>query len=147
INNVDDRPSIYINQTDGASNYLRVRLKYTTPNTLGIGTRIYSFHRGIMQVKELYTARGFQASSEPLIHFGYGESSVVDSIKIVWPDGRIQKEYQIQTNQTIVISPDHTVIGTSLSTDNTDLFFNWIQQEEIGLTFEHREDAYSDFDR
>src|SRR5690606_30109999 len=52
-----------------------------------------------------------------------------------------------QTNQTIVISPDHTVIGTSLSTDNTDLFFNWIQQEEIGLTFEHREDAYSDFDR
>ena len=147
INNVDDKPSIYVNQIDGKSNYLKVRIRYAAPNTQGVGTRLYSYHNGTLQLKELYTARGFQASSEPLIHFGYGKTAIVDSIKIIWPDGRMQKHYGVKTNQTLTISPDNAVNDPTNSSQNSGAIFKRIEPGEIGLTFEHREDDYSDFDR
>jgi hypothetical protein len=51
------------------SNYLKLKLKFTGKNTFGM----VQFHilKEKMQYKELQTTRGFQSSSEPMIHFGY----------------------------------------------------------------------------
>lgn len=147
VNNVNEKATIYVNQTDGKSNYLKIRLKYTAPNTRGIGTRVYSYHDGHLQLREMYTSRGFQASSEPIIHFGYGQTPVVDSLRIVWPDGKTQKLFQVRTNQTIVISPTNPVNDTIRFTGKSRPIFQWIDPEKIGMTFEHHEDRYSDFDR
>ncbi len=147
VNNVDEGPTIYVNRTNGAANYLKIQLKYTAPNTFGIGTRIYSFHNGTMQLREMYTARGFQASSEPIIHFGYGDAMVVDSIAIVWPDGSVQKLHQVSTNQTLILSPENTQHDTIHIAHTPSWIFRQIEPAETGLAFEHREDRYSDFDR
>lgn len=147
-NNVDDNPGIYINQTNESANYLKIRLHYTTQNAFGIGASVYSYHQGILQFKELYTVRGFQSSSEPMIHFGYGKNSKVDSIKVIWPNGKIQKLTQIKTNQTLVISPgDKIESATPPAKKITKPMFEWVDQKEIGLSFVHKEDAYTDFDR
>lgn len=148
VNNVDDKPGIYINQTNQSSNYLKIRLKYTKQNGFGIGTRVYSYHDGILQFKEMYTVRGFQASSEPFIHFGYGKNTKIDSIKIVWPNGRTRKLTQVNANQTLVISPNDGIESTIHQISKTTKpIFEWIDQQELGLTFEHKEDSYTDFDR
>lgn len=149
VNNVDDLPTIYINQTNQSANFLKIRLKYRKQNEFGIGTRIYSYHGGILQVKELYTVRGFQSSSEPIVHFGYGENPEVDSIKIVWPDGNVRKLSQIKTNQTLVIATDDGI--ASSAAPMTDMgaraIFYPVDQKELGLDFVHKEDNYTDFDR
>ncbi len=89
-NNINSVATLYINQTNTGANYLKIKLNYPGKNPFGIGTKILSYHKGILQFKELYTVRGFQASSEPIIHFGYGKNSKVDSLRILWPDNTTQ---------------------------------------------------------
>ena len=148
VNKVNDRAGIYINQTDRSSNYLKIKFRYTGQNNFGIGTRVYSYHGGLLQFKEMYTARGFQSSSEPLIHFGYGKNTEIDSIRVVWPDGKAQKISKIKTNQTIVISPnDEIVSGAPPTKETTKAIFKSVDQNELGLDFTHTEDDYTDFER
>lgn len=148
VNNVDSRPGIYVNNANESSNYLKIRLNYTKSNHFGLGSRVFSYHNGIMQVKEMYTVRGFQSSSEPIIHFGYGVTDEVDSLKVLWPNGKIQKLEKLQVNQTIVISPDSSAKLFD-RTDHNDRnnYFRQIDQSQLGLSFVHVEDNYSDFDR
>ncbi len=145
--NINSPASIYINKTNQNGNYLKIRFKYDAPNTFGIGTKVFSYHNGKLQYKELYTVRGFQASSEPFLHFGYGSHEVVDSLKIIWPNGSYQVDRNIATNQTIYLSPQ-----------NTESFqYNRLQPKlknifrkvegNLGIDFSHKEDNYVDFNR
>ena len=86
VSNINDEVTLYDNQINTKANYLQLRFKYPSSNTFGIGTKVYSYHDGILQYKELYTVRGFQSSSEPMIHFGYGDNQKIDSLTIVWPN-------------------------------------------------------------
>jgi enediyne biosynthesis protein E4 len=148
VNNVDEPAGIYVNQCNTDAHFLKIRIKYSAPNPFGIGTKVYSYHDGILQYKELYTARGFQASSEPLIHFGYGKTQVIDSLRIIWPNGKSQRLSNVTTNQTLVISPVKKLESISFSNPKlTNQIFDQIDPKVIGLTYQHVEDNYTDFDR
>ncbi|HEY8512682.1 MAG TPA: VCBS repeat-containing protein [Cyclobacteriaceae bacterium] len=147
VNNVDKSPIIYVNQINGKANYLKIQLKYNAPNQYGIGTRVYAFNNGDLQLREMYTSRGFQSSSEPIIHFGCGSAPSVDSIVVVWPDGRVQKHYDVPTNQTLTVSPDNAHQAQVNWRVDSKPLFRQVEPQSIGLDFEHREDSYSDFDR
>ena len=137
VNNVDSKPMIYINHTDVSANYLKIKLKYDGANPFGIGTKVYSYHGGVLQFKELYTVRGFQASSEPMVHFGYGQAAEADSIKIIWPDGKAQKITKVKTNQTLVLSPGELTEGVKWPIQAAmHSLFQQMDQKELGLAFD-----------
>src|SRR5690606_12031073 len=85
--------------------YLKVKANFIAPNTFGIGTKVISWQQGNMQLKQLFTSRGFQSSSEPLIHFGYGDAQQVDSLLVICPDQSFEKHYAVAVNQTLELSP------------------------------------------
>jgi enediyne biosynthesis protein E4 len=148
VNNVNEKPGIYINQTNATSNYLKVKLNYTPPNVMGFGARVHCYYNGILQAKEMYNVRGFQASSEPIIHFGFGNRKVIDSLKVFWPNGFVQALTNVSANQTLTISFD-TKLQSPIGRASTlaSRLFEKIENENIGLTFRHKEDRYTDFDR
>ena len=147
VSNINEEVSLYINQTDNLSNYLQLKFDYPAPNTFGIGTKVYSYHEGKLQFKELYTVRGFQSSSEPMIHFGYGAVQQVDSIKVVWPNKTYQTLRNITINQQIVVSPEKTKPFNykTLLKKETPIFKK--VSNNLGLNFSHSEDNYTDFNR
>jgi hypothetical protein len=148
VNNVDDKPGIYINQTNESAHYLKINLKYKEKNIFGVGAKVYSYHNGILQLKELYSSRGFQASSEPIIHFGYGKDAMIDSLKVVWPDRTVTSLKDIKTNQTISVSSEGAVTSKqSRDTISLQTLFLSIDPKDLGLDYEHVEDNYTDFDR
>jgi enediyne biosynthesis protein E4 len=102
-NNLNSEASIYINKTNEKANYLKVKLKYEGKNTFGIGAKIISYSKGKKQFKELQTTRGFQSSSEPMIHFGYGKNTIIDSLVVIWPDKTSQTLMKVKVNQTLTI--------------------------------------------
>ena len=102
-NNTNAIASLYINKTDAKSNYLKLKLRFTGKNTFGIGAKVISYSKGKKQFKELQTTRGFQSSSEPIIHFGYGKTTKVDSLVVVWPDKTYQTLKNVKTSQTLTI--------------------------------------------
>jgi hypothetical protein len=102
-NNLNSIASVYINQTNEKANYLKLKLHFVGGNTFGIGTKVLSYVKGKKQYKELQTTRGFQSSSEPIIHFGYGKTTTIDSLVVIWPDKTYQTLKNVKTNQTLTV--------------------------------------------
>jgi hypothetical protein len=147
VNNINSPATLYINKTNETANFLKLKFNYTSPNTFGIGTKVFSYHQGKLQYKELYTARGFQSSSEPIIHFGYGHVEIIDSIKIIWPNKTIQVLRDVATNQTLTVSPKETKLFDYKSLQpKSKLLFQKVEGN-LGINFKHEEDNYIDFNR
>lgn len=146
-NNLNQPASLYINKTNDKGNYLKLKFKFLKKNTLGIGTKVYSYTNGGLQFKELFPTRGFQASSEPMIHFGYRNAEQIDSIKIIWPNKTYQVLRNVPVNQTITVKPENTkpfeynTLGKAKKPRFT------LVENNLGLDFEHIEDNYTDFNR
>ena len=146
-NNLNSSPTLYVNQTNKKSNYLKVSLKSNTANPFAIGAKAYVYAGGIKQFKELYTVRGFQASSEPILHFGFKDIEMIDSVRIIWPDRTTQLLTNIEVNQSLLVQQSNTSAFNykTLLSKQRPLFLK--VNYSTGLDFTHREDAYSDFDR
>ncbi|MEL4455327.1 VCBS repeat-containing protein [Lutimonas vermicola] len=147
INNINDPASLYINKTNNKANYLKIKFDYIAPNTMGIGTKVLSYHQGKLQYKELYTGRGFQSSSEPLIHFGYQNTTKIDSIRVIWPDRSTQLLTDVPVNQSLVLQPQNTVPFdyAQLQPKNKLLFAK--TKNNLGISYEHKENRFNDFNR
>jgi hypothetical protein len=147
VSNINNEAALYINQTNDKANYLKLEFRLDSPNTYGIGTKVYSYQGNKLQYKELYTVRGFQASSEPMIHFGYGQAQTVDSLRIVWPDGTFQTLKEIDVNQSLIISPENVKeYNYEERLLRSDPLFKKVDNN-LGIDFEHNEDPYIDSNR
>jgi len=151
VSNLNEEVSLYINQTNNqetkVNSYLKIKFDYPKPNTFGIGTKVFAYNNGKLQYKELYTARGFQASSEPIIHFGFGNLQSIDSLKIVWPNKTNQTIKNVALNQTLIIKPNNAKPFNYKSLlKKSQRIFKKIDNN-LGINFTHKEDKYLDFNR
>ena len=106
INQLNDIATIYRNNTSNNSkspNYLRIQLKGNNKNTSGIGAKIYLTAKGGSQFQEQYFNRGFQSSVDPILHFGLGNDSVVQKLKVLWPTGELSEINNVKANQLLII--------------------------------------------
>ncbi len=147
-NNINTPATFYRNTIDSTANYLKLKLNYKKGNNFGIGTKVISYHKDIKQYKQLFTSKGFQSSSEAVIHFGYGAAKMVDSIAIIWPDNTIQTVEKVKTNQTLIITPLHK----RFTVDYNKLFPKskpWLKKVDSlkGLHYRHKENSYIDVNR
>ena len=144
-NNLFSPAGIQENTTNSTNHWLKIKLNFTEKNKFGIGTKIFSYANGIQQFKEMYTVRGFQASSEPIIHFGYADLKKVDSLKIIWPNKSFQVLKNITVNQTLYISPNQNQAFDYNSLKKKQKILFKKTSNNLGINYTHIEDAYSDY--
>jgi len=88
-NNIDDIAFVYKNRTRKSSgknaNFIRVKLIGKTGNTMALGAKIELWSDGEFQYMENFLTRGYASSVDPILHFGIGNHSLVDSIRVTWP--------------------------------------------------------------
>ena len=144
-NNLFSPAGIQENTTNSTNHWLKIKLNFTEKNKFGIGTKIFSYANGIQQFKEMYTVRGFQASSEPIIHFGYADLKKVDSLKIIWPNKSFQVLKNIAVNQTLYISPNQNQAFDYNSLKKKQKILFKKTSNNLGIDYTHIEDAYSDY--
>jgi hypothetical protein len=101
VNNIDDPAFIYRNDSKG-KNWLQIDVQMDKGNTQGIGAAADVYAEGIHQYAMMITSKGFFSTSEPIIHFGLGASSVIDSIIFTWPDGSKEILKSVKPNQRLV---------------------------------------------
>ena len=145
-NNIDSPASIYQNGINSLDNWLKIKLQYNDQNTFGIGTKVLAYTEGKPQVKQLFTSRGFQSSSEPLIHFGLGNNKTVDSLLVIWPDNSYQVERNVKANQSLVLTPSAQRKQFHYEKPVKKTIFKKIDSLP-GLDFVHKENNYKDFNR
>jgi hypothetical protein len=69
---------------------VNVDLRGTVSNRYGIGSTIRVESSLGIQVRPLWLARGYMSSSEPMVHFGLGQDTVIRRMTVTWPNGRVQ---------------------------------------------------------
>ncbi len=129
------------------NHFLTVQLTGPKPNLQAIGAKVFVYTKGGMQMEEMNPYRGFESSMEPVLHFGLGKSITVDSIRIIWPDGKAQIERQVKANQTIHITYKPTVVPQQKTIEDekkTPPLFTSITGVN-GLNFTHTENEFVDF--
>jgi len=143
INNIDEVAHIYQNNST-VNNFIQVELQGEAGNKDGIGAKLYMYHKGKVQFREQVLTRGYQSSMDPLIHFGIGKSIVIDSLIVFWPGGKMQKLEHIESNQLVTLvasdAKKHEKNKPPLSEKK---FLNITK--EVGLDYNHVENAYDDF--
>ncbi len=101
INNLGEASLLYENKGGSGNHFLRVKFE-TEEGVAGLGGKVILENDGHVQLREILTTRGYQASCEPYAHFGLGKASTVDKLRIVWPDGKVQVLENVPADQTIV---------------------------------------------
>lgn len=104
INNFNGKPSILKNNVN-KNTYLKIKLVTNTKNKFALGAKLFAYDNTQLQFKQLYTTRGFQSSTEPIVYFGFGSTKKIDSLRIIWPDNSTQLLTEVPTNQTLTITP------------------------------------------
>ncbi len=152
LNNINDKASIYENtllsrdSLKSKSHFISLLLKGDSLNTGGIGTKVTLYHNGRLQYYEHFPVRGFQSMVDPKIHFGLGASESVDSIIICWPDEKVQKLHNVQSDQFIEVRYTDAKADKIFEKRNEENRFFIPVSETNGITYIHKERQFIDFD-
>ena len=110
LNNINQNASILENRT-ATGNYVSLSLKGIDGMTAK-GSRVELFTSQNCLVRELQTCRGFMSSSTHDLFFGLPKGAKVDSVRIVWPDRKMQVLHDVTAggHNTIIRQKDDTVL-------------------------------------
>ncbi len=105
INNIDAPAFIYHNvgHPDDTSHYLGIELEGEGLNNRGLGSKLILTAGGQRQYIDHTPYRGYMSSMDDRIHFGLGDAQRVDSLQVVWPDGRYQLLTDLQVDRVVTI--------------------------------------------
>lgn len=146
VNNIEGEAFIYRNKAESTGqHYLKIQLKGPTSNTTGLGAKIRLSYGDELQYHDFKTVRGYLSSVEPIVHFGLGETQVIDQVQVVWPDGKVENQKEVATNQMLRLdyknaatpSPSPPKLSKALLVDATADYFE--------TPFVHQENDFDDY--
>ena len=151
VNNINEPAGIYRNNSNEQqkNHYIEVHLRGNTANTKGYGAKVLLINKGEIRLNYITATRGFESASAAVAHFGLGREKTIDTLQVIWPDGKIQTLTNVKADQKLVVQqseaqPD----GVSLLPGKTSpalqpLFVNIT--DSIKLDYRHVENEYNDF--
>lgn len=138
-NNLNEESFVYKNLS--TENKLGNYLSISCSDSRKMGAKFYLYAQNLQQFQEFTPIHGYQSSSHANLIFGLGDLNKIDSLVIVWPDGKVQKQTNITSNQTLKINyrPNKTSFSIGLGS----AYFS----ENNALNFTHNQMPLNDFSR
>ncbi|MEM8525526.1 MAG: VCBS repeat-containing protein [Bacteroidota bacterium] len=150
VNNVEGEAFLYRNKAEQTrNNYLKIKLNGSKENPFGLGAKITLKYRDEMlqeqiQYHDFKTTRGYLSSVEPIAHFGLGETTTLEEVKVQWLDGKVNILKKVAVNQTLIVEYSESAQIEAAEIVTNPLFKNvtstWFDQPFI-----HQENIYDDY--
>jgi enediyne biosynthesis protein E4 len=83
--------------------YLKVSLRGTKSNRLGIGARLMAEVNGRQLVREQYPLNSYRSQMPNIVHLGLGDATKVDRLIICWPSGGRQELTDLAADRHIIV--------------------------------------------
>jgi hypothetical protein len=124
-----------------ANRFLKVKLKGDLKNKFAVGSVVELYSGKSIIRQELIPSRGFQSSVDYVMTFGLGTKKV-DSMQVIWPNGKTQIIRKVALNTTVNLSianatSDYVVKTTTTKPLVKEVASNWVA---------HKENDFIDFD-
>lgn len=144
INNVNDFPFLYKNNTNeiGDSHYIRLKLNNEKFKSV-IGAKCTVYSPNNFQYGEITSIRGMYSVSESELHFGLGKNQLVDSVEIIWPNQKRQVIYKPKTDQLNQIN--YNPRKKKLEQLQKKTIFTDITQSKNSPNYLHQENYFDDY--
>jgi enediyne biosynthesis protein E4 len=117
VNNVNMPAFVYRNLSDTAVNRsIKIRLRDTaSSNYYAIGAKVIaSLDNGRNVMLENFNSRGFQSSVDLDMIIGMGQSTKVDTLTILWPNGSVTYHYDLKANGVYKFDPNDGIFGINM---------------------------------
>ncbi|MGV3503369.1 MAG: VCBS repeat-containing protein [Adhaeribacter sp.] len=146
-NNLNSPAGIYRNQANALfkNHFLRVKLEGKAPNTGGLGARVTVASQGRRQSQQLMPTRGFLSAVEPLLLFGLGKASRIDTLWVVWDNGTTEVQTNLAADQTLVLRQSQAAPAAPARPPAAPLFAEL--SADLTIPYRHRENDYLDYYR
>jgi hypothetical protein len=100
--NMNELPSL-LKFTGERGSGILLELVGTKSNRSAIGSRVTVEAGGLRQVDEVRSGSSFASQPDFRLHFGLGQSTVIDKLQVRWPNGGREEFTAIQANQWITL--------------------------------------------
>ncbi len=87
VTRYDAAPLLYRNDSKRGKSVI-LELEGEESNSFGLGSIVTLRTKTGTQTKQLSNARGYQSTSEAILHFGLGENESVEELIVNWPNGK-----------------------------------------------------------
>jgi hypothetical protein len=147
VNNLGQKAFVIENSaSDRGAGFIRFKLEAPTEQMPLQGARLTVWMNNIQQMAENRFTRGFQSFSEPVVHFGLGVDPppTIDSLTVLWPNGRISTYTALETNRVHTIRYDGTQLRRPAEKSKLKPYWD-ISDLAILPPAVHAENVYDDF--
>jgi hypothetical protein len=103
VMNMNEPPSLLRNDRKGDHGWIQVALEGRKSNRSAIGSTVTVTAGGRRQVRAVLSQSSYYSHDDLRLHFGIGAASLVDSIEVRWPDGRIQRLTNVHPRRVVKI--------------------------------------------
>ncbi|HSJ66443.1 MAG TPA: VCBS repeat-containing protein [Anditalea sp.] len=106
VNNINAPAFIYQNKSNeiNRNQYLKIKLEGEGNNRFGLGAKVSLYSGNNIQLQEQMPTRGYQSSVSPILHFGLGDITSVDSLIVKWQSGKEERLYNVTSQQLLSLS-------------------------------------------
>ena len=141
VNNMDDEAFLFKNLSieNGTGNFLKIITKGANSEDFA---KVSITYNGKTRTKESKRVRGYFSAVDKTIHFGLGKTAVIDTVKVMWPSGKYQVQYDIKANSTLTFNENDAKINKPTKELNKSL---WSKQANSPINFTHIENEFNDF--
>ncbi len=147
INNIDENAFLYRNRSEsGGNHYLQIVFKNGNRSAANMNARVEIHMQGHVQAIENSPSRGYQSAMGEKIHFGLGRVSQIDSLRVLWPDGRILSIPNPPVDRQIEID-EQSAWKSRKNEENRSYLFEKVDPASVGIEFKHHENSFDDFQR
>lgn len=145
INNVDEKAFVYRNESKG-KNYLQLKLKGTGKNPQALNAKATIYIGDKIQYQELTLTRGYMSACNNILHFGLDTASMIDKLEVTWTDGRVTEMHNVEVNQKLELNQKEANKKSKKNTTTPPAMFVDITSK-TGISFQHKENDYDDFEK
>ncbi len=149
-NNYNEPAMIYENTlyrigVKSENHFLKVKF---SANSKALGAKIYLFSGRDVKFADHSNFCGYRSTVDPVIHFGLGPTQLIDSLLIIWPDGKQQQLLAVQADQCLTIDYQPDISGKAGRVMPIPEVSNHLFADvtgKYGLTYRHSEPFFDDF--
>ena len=143
INNLNEPVSVYRNESN-EGNRVIVSLRSEHGNTFGFGSKVEIQLGDAWHTKHLTPVRGYLSSDQPIVHFGTGDATQVQRLRVTWPGGNSQEFENVETGfHYLLVDNGNEPADTERDADHQTAFVT----ESNAFDFVHFDGEHDDFAR
>lgn len=148
VNNMNQEAFVWRNEIrrsaqDSTHNFIILQLSGPSKNSLGFGSKVSLYSGEGVQFLEQSPVRGFSSSVDYRLHFGVGSLFTLDSLKIHWPDDKMQVLKQVKVNQLLTLKYENARAGDVQGDTIVPLLYDVATR--LNIDFKHNESQFFDF--